>query len=88
MSILIIQYQIMILVMSIGVVVLDVIERVVIPDPGHDHHTPVPFCSRLKEFCDPWRDLLVKSGGPGTRGGSKDQVVVLDGGGEACEALK
>lgn len=49
----------MILVMSIGVVVLDVIERVVIPDPGHDHHTPVPFCSSLKEFGDPWRDLLV-----------------------------
>ena len=44
---------------SIRVVVLEVIERMVIPDPGFDHHTPIPFCSGLEEFGDPWRDLLM-----------------------------
>ena len=44
---------------SIGVVVLEVVERMVVPVPWFDHYTPVPFCSGLKEFVDPWRDSLV-----------------------------
>ena len=43
----------------VPVVVLEVIERMVIPDSGFDHHTPVPLCGGLEEFLDPRRDLLV-----------------------------
>ena len=43
----------------IGVVVLQVVERMVVPVPWFDHHTPVPLCSGLKEVPDLWRDLLV-----------------------------
>ena len=45
--------------MSIGEVVLQVVERMVIPDPGFDHYTPVPLRGGLEEFVDPWRDSLV-----------------------------
>ena len=44
---------------SIKVVILDVVERMVVPDPGFDHYTPIPLCCGLKEFLDSWRDLLV-----------------------------
>ena len=45
--------------MSAGVVILQVVERMVIPDPGFDHHTPVPLSSDLEEFLAPRRHLLV-----------------------------
>ena len=45
--------------MFVPVVVLEVVERMVVPVPWFDHYTPVPFCSGLKEFVDPWRDSLV-----------------------------
>ena len=32
-----------VLVMSVGVVVLQVVERMVVPVPWFDHHTPVPL---------------------------------------------
>ena len=44
---------------SVGVVVLEVVERMVVPVPWFDHHTPVSLRSGLEEFLDPWRDLLV-----------------------------
>ena len=44
---------------SVGVVVLQVVERMMVPVPWFDHHTSVPLCSGLEEFLDPWRDLLV-----------------------------
>ena len=44
---------------SIGVVVLEVVERMVVPDPWFDHHTPIPLCGGLEEFLDLWSDLLV-----------------------------
>ena len=43
----------------VGVVILQVVERMVVPDPRFDHHTPIPLCGGLKEFLDPWSDLLV-----------------------------
>ncbi len=43
----------------VPVVVLQVVERMVIPVPGFDHHTPVPLCGGLEESLDAWRDLLV-----------------------------
>ena len=45
--------------MSVGVVVLQVVERMVVPIPWFDHHTPIPLRSGLEEFLNPWRDLLV-----------------------------
>ena len=45
--------------MLIGVVILEVVERMVVPVPWFDHHTPIPFCCDHKEVLDPWRDLLV-----------------------------
>ena len=44
---------------SVGVVVLEVVERMVVPIPWFDHHTPIPLRSGLEEFLNPWRDLLV-----------------------------
>ena len=44
---------------SVGVVVLQVVERMVVPVPWFDHYTPIPVCCGLEEFLDPWRDLLV-----------------------------
>ena len=43
----------------VPVVVLQVVERMVIPVPGFDHHTPVPLRGGLKESLDTWRNLLV-----------------------------
>jgi hypothetical protein len=31
----------------------------VVPVPGFDHHTLIVSGGGLKEFLDPWRDLLV-----------------------------
>ena len=45
--------------MFVGVVILEVVERMVVPVPWFDHHTPVPLRSGHEEFLDPWRDLLV-----------------------------
>ena len=67
--------------MSVGVVVLQVVERMMVPDPRFNHHTPVPLCSGLEEFLDPWRDLLGESGGPDTRYGSEGQAEDPDGDG-------
>ena len=44
---------------SVGVVILEVVERMVVPDPRFDHYTPIPFCCGFKEFLDTWRDLLM-----------------------------
>ena len=44
---------------SVGVVVLQVVERMVVPDPGFDHYTLVPLCGGHQEFLDTRRDLLV-----------------------------
>jgi hypothetical protein len=44
--------------MFIGVIVLQVVELMVVSDPGFDHYTPIPFCCGFKEFLDPRRDLL------------------------------
>jgi hypothetical protein len=43
----------------VPVVVLQVVERMVVPVPRFDHHTPVPLCGGLEESLDTWRDLLV-----------------------------
>ncbi len=43
---------------SVGVVVLEVVERMVVPDPWFDHHT-LPLSGGLKEVPDLWGDLLV-----------------------------
>ena len=44
---------------SIGVVVLQVVERMVVPDPWFDHHTLIPLCGGLEEVPDLWCNLLV-----------------------------
>jgi len=44
---------------SIGVVVLEVVERMVVPDPWFDHHTLIPLCGGLEEVPDLWGNLLV-----------------------------
>lgn len=36
-------------------VILQVVERMVIPDPLLDHYTPVPLYGDLVEFLNPWR---------------------------------
>jgi len=43
----------------IGVVVLQVIERMVVLDPWFDHHTLIPLCGGLEEVPDLWSNLLV-----------------------------
>ena len=59
------------LVMPVGVVVLHVVERMVVPDPWFDHHTHVPLRSGLEDFLDPSRNIHpVESGCLSTRGGS------------------
>ena len=40
--------------MFVEVVVLQVVERMVVPVPWFDHHSPVPLGSGLEEFLDPW----------------------------------
>ena len=45
--------------MSVGVVVLEVVERMVVPDPWFDHHTPIPLCGGLEKVPDLWGNLLV-----------------------------
>ena len=47
------------------VVVLQVVERMVIPVPGFDHYTLIPLCGGLEEFLDPWGDLLTSMGSHG-----------------------
>jgi len=44
---------------SIGVVVLEVVERMVVPDPWFDHHPLIPLCGGLEEVPDLWGNLLV-----------------------------
>jgi hypothetical protein len=56
---LVVNHQISILVVSIGVVVLQVVERMVVPNPWFDHHTLIPLCGGLEEFLDLWSNLLV-----------------------------
>ena len=51
--------------MSVGVVVLQVVKRMVVPDPGFDHHTLITLCGGLEEFLDPWRELLTSMGSHG-----------------------
>ena len=46
----------------VPVVVLQVVERMVVPDPRFDDHTPIPLSRGFKEFLDPWSDLLVDEG--------------------------
>ena len=67
--------------MLIGVVVHQVLERMVVPDPWCNHHTPVPLRSGLEEFLDPWRDLLVNLRGLSSRGGLEGQSEHPDGDG-------
>ena len=43
----------------VPVVVLEVIERMVVPDPWFDHHTLIPLCGGLEEVPDLWGNLLV-----------------------------
>jgi len=43
----------------VGVEVLQVVERMVVPDPWFDHHTLIPLCGGLEEVPDLWSDLLV-----------------------------
>jgi len=43
----------------VGVVVLQVIERMVVPDPRFDHYSLIPLSGGLEEVPDPWSDLLV-----------------------------
>jgi len=46
-------------VVSVGVVILEVVERMVVPDPWFDHHTLIPLCCGLEEIPDLWGNLLV-----------------------------
>ena len=57
--ILVVNDQISVLVVFVPVVVLEVIERMVVPDPSFDHHTLIPLCDGLEEVPDLWGDLLV-----------------------------
>jgi hypothetical protein len=43
----------------VPVVILEVVECMVFPCLGFDHHPPVPLCGGLEEFLDLWRHLLV-----------------------------
>jgi len=43
----------------VGVVVLQVIERMMVPDPWFDHYTLIPLCGGLEEVPDLWGNLLV-----------------------------
>jgi hypothetical protein len=58
----VVQYQIRVLESLISVVVLQVVERMVVPDPWFDDHTPISLSRGLKEFLDPWSNLLVDQG--------------------------
>jgi len=44
---------------SIGVVILEVIERMMVPDPWFNHHTLIPLSGGLEEVPDLWGNLLV-----------------------------
>jgi len=46
-------------VVSVGVVVLQVVERMLVPDPRFDHYSLIPLSGGLEEVHDPSRDLLV-----------------------------
>ena len=45
--------------MSVGVVVLQVVERMLVPDPWFDHYTLVSLCGGPEEVPDLWGNLLV-----------------------------
>ena len=53
------KHKIRILMVLIFVVILEIVERMVVPVPWFDHYTPIPFCCGFKEFLDTWRDLLM-----------------------------
>ena len=46
----------------VPVVVLQVVERMVVPDPRFDDHTPIPLSRGLEEFLDPWSNFLTDEG--------------------------
>ena len=46
----------------VPVVVLQVVKRMMVPDPWFDDHTTIPLSCGFKEFLDPWSDLLVDEG--------------------------
>ena len=45
----------------VPIVVLQVVERMVVPDPWFDHHTPVPLSGGLEEFLDMGFDLMMNN---------------------------
>jgi hypothetical protein len=57
--ILVVQNQIRVLMVSIRVIVLQAVERVMLPVPWFDLYTPIPLCCGPKESLDLWRGLLV-----------------------------
>ena len=42
----------------VPVVVLEVVEPMVVLNPGLHDETLIPFCGGLEEFLDSWSDLL------------------------------
>ena len=65
----------------VPVVVLQVVERMMLPDPKFDHFTPGLFGCGLVEFLGPLEKPSGESGGPDTRVGSEGQVEHPYGGG-------